>query len=218
MTNSSPESWRPVVGWEGFYEVSSLGRVRRIFLPPYEGFRVLRPHPDRHGYPSVGLSRPGAKPMRPKVHKLVAESFIGPRPSGLEICHNDGDKTNARASNLRYDTHLANEQDKRLHGTHQHSRKTHCPAGHEYSATNTYMNSRGSRECRCCRSERTAADLLAAKNQRALSAQAHYNTRKTHCPQGHEYTAVNTYIVPSTGSRMCRTCMKTRNNRKKSTR
>ena len=36
------------------------------------------------------------------------------------------------------------------------------------------------------------------------------NRNKTHCPKGHEYTKENTYIVPSTGSRMCQTCIRER--------
>lgn len=214
MCEPTRETWLPVVGWEGLYEVSDLGRVRRIFLPPYEGYRVLRLHPDGYGYPSVGLSGRGKK-ARPKVHKLVAEAFLGPRPPGLEICHNDGDKTNAVPSNLRYDTRIANESDKRLHGTHHHSRKTHCPKGHEYTSENTFINRRGGRECRTCKRARTVAALQAAKEARALNRQPHYNTAKTHCPQGHEYTPENTYINPKSGGRMCRTCMSERRNKAK---
>lgn len=39
----------------------------------------------------------------------------------------------------------------------------------------------------------------------------HPNSRKTHCPQGHPYDSVNTYITPSTGDRLCRECIRTRN-------
>jgi hypothetical protein len=37
----------------------------------------------------------------------------------------------------------------------------------------------------------------------------HWQTQKTHCPQGHEYTPRNTYYKKSTGARMCRYCMRT---------
>jgi hypothetical protein len=40
------------------------------------------------------------------------------------------------------------------------------------------------------------------------------NARKTHCPQGHPYDAANTYIIPSTRGRMCRTCMAAKNRRR----
>jgi hypothetical protein len=50
------------------------------------------------------------------LHHLVAEIAYGPRPSGLECCHNDGDRFNNDCQNLRWDTHAANELDKRAHG------------------------------------------------------------------------------------------------------
>lgn len=51
------------------------------------------------------------------VHKLVALVFLGPRPPGLVVCHNDGIPTNNHIRNLRYDTHVANNNDAVLHGT-----------------------------------------------------------------------------------------------------
>lgn len=50
------------------------------------------------------------------VHVLVLEAFVGPRPDGMEGCHNDGDPSNNRLSNLRWDTPLANWSDRRKHG------------------------------------------------------------------------------------------------------
>jgi hypothetical protein len=51
------------------------------------------------------------------VHVLVLLAFIGPRPDGQEACHGDGNPLNNRLENLRWDTHLANEADKTIHGT-----------------------------------------------------------------------------------------------------
>jgi hypothetical protein len=50
------------------------------------------------------------------VHRLVLEAFVGPCPIGMECCHNDGDPTNNRLENLRWDTHRANGRDASLHG------------------------------------------------------------------------------------------------------
>jgi hypothetical protein len=69
-----------------------------------------------HGYPRVQLSRPGEK-IKKYVHSIVAETFIGPRPDGMETCHNDGIKTNPEAWNLRHDKPKGNNSDMDKHGT-----------------------------------------------------------------------------------------------------
>jgi hypothetical protein len=51
------------------------------------------------------------------VHCLVLEAFVGPRPLGMEGCHNDGDQQNNKLSNLRWDTPQGNAADKIKHGT-----------------------------------------------------------------------------------------------------
>lgn len=51
------------------------------------------------------------------VHSLVLEAFVGPCPSGMECCHNDGVRTNNALSNLRWDVHVNNTEDSRRHGT-----------------------------------------------------------------------------------------------------
>ncbi len=48
--------------------------------------------------------------------------------------------------------------------------------------------------------------VTGAENRRRSDGPAAVNARKTHCPRGHEYTPENTYIQPSNGSRICRTC------------
>jgi hypothetical protein len=108
--DSTPEEcWRPVVGWEQFYAVSSLGRVKRTARG--RGARaglILRPiFNPRTGYYTVCLYA-GAGYYRRVIHKLVAEAFLGPRPAGLDINHISGDKTDNRASNLEYCTHTEN--------------------------------------------------------------------------------------------------------------
>ena len=53
-----------------------------------------------------------------KVHHLVLETFVGPRPRGLVACHNDGNKFNNCSSNLRWDTPTSNYADARKHGSY----------------------------------------------------------------------------------------------------
>lgn len=113
------EQWKPVVGYEGFYEVSNLGRVRSTATrhPRWPSGRTMSPnrHPD--GHLLVGLTRPGRKLRKEKVHRLVLEAFVGPCPQGMQACHNDGNPQNNCVENLRWDTPSRNQQDRRRHGT-----------------------------------------------------------------------------------------------------
>jgi hypothetical protein len=71
---------------------------------------------DHGGYRQVGLSRDGKRHCR-KVHRLVAERFIGPRPAGMQIRHLDGTRTNNTPANLSYGTAIENQADRIVHGT-----------------------------------------------------------------------------------------------------
>lgn len=116
------EEWRPVPGYEGFYEASSLGRVRSVDreFTRSDGQRQVRlgrllsPTPSGKGYPSVSL-RHG---VRKTVHVLVCTTFLGPRPStDHEVAHNNGIPTDNRVVNLRWATRSENQQDSVRHGT-----------------------------------------------------------------------------------------------------
>jgi hypothetical protein len=109
--------WRPTLD-SASYEVSDHGRVRRAAPGPgtMPG-KILNPSPDHHGYPSVWLMERGKRIPR-KVHKLVADAFLGPKPSPLhEVAHWDNDRSNPRLSNLRWATKKENHADKLRHGT-----------------------------------------------------------------------------------------------------
>lgn len=176
----SAERWLPVVGYEGLYEVSDLGRVRslpRISTGKHQ-HRVpgkIRPQSTKPGtgYLSISLTREGSSATW-NVHRLVAEAFIGPRPDGMDTCHFDGDKTNNAASNLRYDTRGNNLRDSVRHNTHRWSTVTHCPAGHPYSEENTRIQrskSGNHRRCKECERRKRAAKKAAdAIETRALRA------------------------------------------------
>lgn len=119
------EEWRPVVGMESYYEVSSQGRVRSLPRDVQIGNRLRRAGGQSlsaivgsRGYLVVNLSCNGRR-TQVFVHKLVLEAFSGPRPKGLEACHNDGDRLNCALSNLRWDTRSSNHGDKVAHGTAQ---------------------------------------------------------------------------------------------------
>jgi hypothetical protein len=97
------EKWRPCLG--GFYEASSLGRVRRR-LPPRAGREISR-STDGGGYLKVSVCVHGSEMTR-SVHSLVAEAFIGKRPAGKHVNHKDGNKANNRPCNLEYVTPAVN--------------------------------------------------------------------------------------------------------------
>lgn len=102
------EEWRPVVGWEGLYEVSSLARVRRIAggAGATPG-RILCPSPIPGGYVTVGLCRDGRRYTK-GVHVLVAHAFLGHCPPGHEVHHRDNNRANPLPGNLEYLTHAEN--------------------------------------------------------------------------------------------------------------
>lgn len=114
------EEWR-AVGMAPKYEVSSLGRVRRI--APYQSTsvgRVLRPDIDKDGYHNVRLSLPNGSVRAFKVSRLVTTAFHGDPPTAEhEAAHGSGVRSNNCASNLRWATPAENQDDRHAHGTDQ---------------------------------------------------------------------------------------------------
>lgn len=94
------ERWRPIRSWEGLYEVSDQGRVRRSGGTGRGPFpRVLAPGKWGYGYQHVHFSDMGRKKDY-SVHRLVADAFLGPLPADKQVNHKDGDKNNNRVENL----------------------------------------------------------------------------------------------------------------------
>ena len=105
------EEWKPVVGYEGRYEVSNLGRVKGLPKKTRkEGMISLYCHPS-NGYVYVNLSDESGNKKNHRVHKLVMEAFTDYRSGGeLVIDHIDCDKTNNRLENLEAVTPKVNAQ------------------------------------------------------------------------------------------------------------
>lgn len=113
------EEWRGVEGYEGFYEVSSFGRVRSLerIIEKKDGTkqpvkpRVLSQYKtgktENPKYYGVQLTRNG-KSRSKYVHRLVARAFLGERPDGLVTNHINGDSFCNLSSNLEYITNREN--------------------------------------------------------------------------------------------------------------
>lgn len=148
------ERWRPVPGYEGFYQVSDRGSVLSLARLDARGRRrqerILRLHRARSGHLSVALCRNGER-QNYLVHHLVLMAFIGPRPVGMEGCHWNDVPDDNRVENLRWDTRSSNLLDCVRNGGHHMANRTHCPKGHEYTPENTYTYPGGSRACNECR-------------------------------------------------------------------
>jgi hypothetical protein len=157
---SDNETWRPVLGFEGAYEVSDHGRVRSLDRRDTSGRsrrgRVLSAALRRDGHLCVRLYLAN-RGRTFDVHVLVAAAFIGPRGANEETRHLDGDPINNRRENLAYGTKSENNRDRVAHGTHHNAAKTHCPYRHPLVAPNLVASAerRGARTCLACSYERT---------------------------------------------------------------
>jgi hypothetical protein len=105
------EEWRPVIGYEGLYEVSNWGRIRslaRTIPHKHPGHTSIVPGRLRvlvlkkEGYFGLTLTDRNGRKVNGLVHQLVAAAWIGPKPPGFQVDHIDGDKRNNMSRNLRY--------------------------------------------------------------------------------------------------------------------
>lgn len=107
------EVWKPVVGFEGLYEISTIGRCRRIRSAyGIARIRVLRPGSNRGYAYYVLVDRKVKKYLRP--HRAVYETFVGKITEGMQINHKNGVKSDNRLANLEVVTASENK----LHAIH----------------------------------------------------------------------------------------------------
>ena len=168
----SNEVWKPVVGFEGHYEVSDHGRVRSVDRvvtygnrwgggrPRFAPGRMLNlAKGNSHGHLAVRLSAPGRESRPYLVHRLVLEAFVGPAPEDKPLgLHWDDDPANNCLGNLRWGSRSDNMHDRVRNGGVK--ARARCKRGHEYTPENTYTytDKRGQkRACRECARERKRA-------------------------------------------------------------
>ena len=114
------EIWKDINGFEGYYQVSNMGRVRSVDREVtysngtihHHKCRILKGGPNYQGYLHLNLQGNG-KHQSATIHKLVALHFVDGYKEGLEVNHIDEDKLNNRADNLEWCTGEYNQK----HGT-----------------------------------------------------------------------------------------------------
>lgn len=154
-TRSQAEQWRPISGFEGLYDVSDHGRIRRSPTSSGRGAvpgRILSAHTNGGAskHQSVDLYR-GCIGTKVYVHRAVASAFL-PKTGGDVVRHLDDDPSNNHVSNLAWGTQADNVHDMLRAGRARgrYSGMTHCARGHAFDAPNTHIAPSGQRVCRAC--------------------------------------------------------------------
>lgn len=105
------EIWKDIEGYEGYYQVSNLGRVRSLDHIDCRGRHIkgktTKQLKDKDGYYYVQLNKNGVQTKK-KVHRLVAIAFIPNPENKREVSHLDETKTNNQVSNLEWATSKEN--------------------------------------------------------------------------------------------------------------
>jgi HNH endonuclease/NUMOD4 motif len=105
------ETWRPVAGFEGRYEVSGTGRVRSC-----RRGKLLALVRNRRGYMQCNLYPGGGRVKNVLHHRLVARAFLGAVPPGWQVNHKNGVKNDNRVENVELVTRAQNLQHARDRG------------------------------------------------------------------------------------------------------
>lgn len=144
------EQWRPVVDYEGTYEVSDLGNirsVRREVLNKHGRIQVFSARkkacrPSDKGYLQVKLYKDGEK-KNGAVHRIVAAAFLGPCPDGHVVDHIDRDRGNPKLTNLQ---HMTQEDSDAQGGRGSRGESSSCSKLTEAQALEIRKDPRPSRE------------------------------------------------------------------------
>ncbi len=114
------EAWKPVVGYEGWYEVSDIGRVRRVHIIPIDRTnRILKNQLNRYnGYQHIVLSKNGVKKHQ-YIHRLVGQAFllVPTDKQANEINHKNGVRTDNKVKIFEWVTRQGNVDNAIARGT-----------------------------------------------------------------------------------------------------
>ena len=167
MASELEEEWLDISGYEGFYQVSNLGRVKSLAKTIINSRGSERFYPelilkqslsgkesDMYARLKVRLYDKDRRPQQHKVHKLVAFHFISDTDERF-VLHKNGNRLDNRVSNLYFGTSSENALDAVKHGTNAQNRKKNCPLGHFLIGDNLVAaekRRRGGnrRSCRAC--------------------------------------------------------------------
>lgn len=121
------EAWEDIPGFSS-YQVSNMGRVRSltrtkryvrkngtVYRRSIQG-RIISTG-NLNGYRNLTLVSDRGQKTPMLLHRLVLKTFVGGCPDGMQGCHNNGDRSDNRLENLRWDTITNNHSDKIKHGT-----------------------------------------------------------------------------------------------------
>lgn len=126
------EEWKDIKGYEGLYQVSTLGRVRTLPRISCQGHPLkggyLKPRRCPNGYLNACLSKDGTKSYK-LIHRLVAQAFIDNPHDYPQVNHKDEDVTNNHVDNLEWCTNRYNSN----YGNHN-LRLSESLKGHRRSA------------------------------------------------------------------------------------
>lgn len=131
------EEWKQVVGWEGYYEVSSLGRVRTVpriaerlngGTFPVKG-RIRKACALQSGHLLLNLRAHDRSEFH-YVHRLVVRAFIGEIQEGMEVRHLNGNPADNRLENLAIGTRSDQRLDDVRNGVHGRASLEYCKRGH----------------------------------------------------------------------------------------
>lgn len=162
MGDSLTERWVDVIGYEGLYSISTLGRVRSEprRVPRGAGLlsvpsKILSAAPRSHGYRQVDLYRGNQREGR-TIHSLLGQHFLEGWDRNSVVRHLNDNKLDLRLKNLAIGTHAENAADKVRNGNHHYAKRTHCKNNHELNEGNTRERTDGTgRRCITCANERS---------------------------------------------------------------
>jgi hypothetical protein len=157
------------------------------------------------GYGVLTVGQRGAGVIR--AHRLSYILHCGKIPTGKLVLHKCDNRECTNPDHLELGDYADNMRHVSERKRHPWSLKTHCVHGHEYTPENTVWRGRR-RQCRACKN---AEQKERHRKNRGEFFGVSTRQPKTHCRNGHEFTAENTYLNPS-GYKECITCRRERMN------